>query len=457
MKILITGGTGLVGQNLGIELVRRGHELVVITRDKKSAELHLAYPAQIIECNLNRGPITSERLQGIQAVVHLAGENVAGGRWTSERKKTIFESRVLSLRNLISSFSKPQMEQLKTFVSTSAIGYYGDTGTQTATEESLPGNDFLSEVCQAWEAPLQELPVQIRKTILRVGVVLSQVGGALAKMEEPFRLGLGGKVGSGQQSMSWIQIQDLVSLYVQALENEKWQGVYNAVAPEPVSNEEFSRQLAQVLRGTPRLGLPLPEFALSLAMGEMSSILTGSQRVASLRLSQMGFNFKFPQLNEALKECYPSDQIGYSIFRSQQYLPFSRDRVFSFFSSAKNLEKITPPFLNFKILNESTPTIEKGTLIDYSLKIHQVPVRWRTEISEWRPEESFTDSQQKGPYSEWIHTHSFSQLGSGTLMEDCVKYKLPMGSLGSLTAGFLVRKDIEEIFNYRRKVVSQLL
>jgi uncharacterized protein (TIGR01777 family) len=460
MKILITGSTGLVGKKLGQELVRRGHKLVVVTRSREKALLELPFPADIVEADLTKETPRSEHFRGVQGVIHLMGENVGDGRWTEPRKKAIYDSRVLSLKNLIFSLPEPQL--LKTLVSTSATGFYGDTQDQLMDESGRQGTGFLSQICKDWEGGVLNLTANpdfkgLRTVIFRLGVVLSPEGGALAKMAPAFRMHVAGKMGSGNQWMSWIHLDDVVTLFAEAIDLAEYHGIYNAVSPNPVQNSQFSKDLALALTGSAMLGPPVPALALKALMGDMASIILESQRVDCARLSHEKFQFKYPDLGKALSACFTDLSGGYSVYRTEQYFPLPPDKVFEFFAEAHNLEKITPEFLHFKILNVSTPLVQKGTLIDYSLRIHQVPVRWRTEITQWNPGQSFTDSQLKGPYSEWHHTHSFEALGSGTLMKDVVLYKLPLGSLGGLVAGSFVRKDVESIFAYRRKSVGSHL
>ncbi len=448
MKILLTGATGFIGQELGKALVRNGHEIYAVTRDRHRAHLQLSYPAKIIEGDLSKAPLDPTAIADVQAVIHLAGENVGDGRWTAERKQKILSSRATSTKNLMQSLPA----KLEAFVSASATGFYGSRGDEVLTESSAAGSGFLSEVCQQWEASIQEglqrMP-NARGVIFRMSVVFAPYGGALMKMLPPFQMGLGGVLGSGQQWMSWIHLQDVVSLFRLAISNPKMKGVYNAVAPEPVTNRQFTDEMVSAL-GV-RRGPPVPAVALKLLLGEMSSMALDSQIVKSERLQD--FKFQFPSLKEALKDCCAPYRDGDQVFYSEQYFDAPRDKVFSFFSKAHNLEEITPPTLNFHILSMSTPEIEEGTLIDYRLKIRGVPVGWQTLIKEWKPSDHFRDQQMKGPYQKWDHTHRFEDLGTGTLMRDLVQYRMPLGPAGKLVSP-LVRRDVESIFQYRRENVS---
>jgi uncharacterized protein (TIGR01777 family) len=447
MKILMTGATGLIGKQLGKKLVEKGHEIYVISRNAEKAREVLPFPAQIIEGDLDKGKIENKNLAKIEGVVHLAGESVAGGRWNDERKKKIMDSRVIGTRNLIASLPK----HVEVFVSASAIGYYGSRGDEVLTETAAAGNNFLAQVCVAWEKESDQ--IFSRVVHLRTGIVLDRDEGALAKMIFPYRLGLGGVMGSGQQWMSWIYLEDMVNIYMWAVENGKAHGVYNSVSPFPVTNREFSQTLVEALGGK-SLGPALPKFALKMALGEMGELVLGSQRVSSKKIQLQGFKFEHEALRETLfKICEPFRK-GEEIFSAEQFVPESPEKVFPFFAEAKNLEDITPDTLKFHIKKMSSEKIHEGTLIDYSLRIHGVPAAWKTRIDEWRPPLKFVDNQLKGPYKLWHHTHEFVAFAGGTLIKDRVRYQLPMGCAGWLAAGGFVRGDVAKIFAHRRKVIA---
>ncbi len=452
MKVLLTGATGLVGREIGKFLAFNGHEIFVISRDANKAKLDCPFPCQIIVGSLDKDLVTDPRLKEIEGVIHLAGESVAEARWSEAKKKKIHDSRELGTKNLIASLKNAA---LKVFVSTSASGYYGDRGTEALDESAQPGNDFLAKVCVDWEAPVLEAKSQFTKcrfVIFRVGMVISPFGGAMLKMISPFRRGVGGAVGSGKQFISWIHISDLANAYVQAIENAEYSGTFNAVAPQAVTNHEFSKVLAKSLGSS--LAVSIPTFAIKAMFGEMSHVLLSSQNLQNKKLKEVNFKYQYPSVSEALAHVGSYYQNDDEIYRTEQYLPAPRKNVFPFFSEAKNLEELTPPLLQFKVLKMSTAEIESGTLIDYRLKIHGVPVSWRTEILDWQPVSKFTDTQLKGPYSKWHHTHEFFDMGSGTLMTDLVRYKLPLGLAGWAVGGAFVAKDVKQIFAYRKKVCA---
>ncbi len=290
MKILISGLSGMVGSELGSFLKTAGHEVVGLSRSPAGAD---------IGWNPHDGQIDKDGLNGVDAVVHLAGENIAK-RWTDKQKRLIRESRVKGT-TLLSETLAGMETPPKVLVSASAIGYYGDRGEEVLTESSPPGQGFLPEVCQAWEDACQPAREKgIRVVNLRIGVILSPNGGALAKMLLPFKMGLGGKVGSGNQFWSWIALDDVVGAIHHGLMNAELNGPVNATAPNPCTNLDFTKALGKVL-SRPTL-FPMPKFAARLALGEMADdLLLASARVMPERLEQTGYAFRFAELEPALR------------------------------------------------------------------------------------------------------------------------------------------------------------
>lgn len=293
MKILISGSHGLVGAALIKSLEPEGHEIFRLVR-------HAPNSRSEIEWSPDRYSIALARIEGFDAVVHLAGESIAEGRWTDEKKKRIRESRVKGTKLLgdaLANLSNPP----RTLLSASAIGYYGNRGDEVLTEASTPGDGFLPEVCVEWEkATALATEKGIRVVNTRFGVVLDAHGGALAKMLPPFRMGIGGRIGDGKQWMSWIALDDAVGGIKFALTNETLNGPVNFVAPNPVTNSEFTRTLGKAL-SRPTL-FPIPAFGVRLAFGEMAdALLLSSQKVAPSRLLATGYQFQYSILGDALR------------------------------------------------------------------------------------------------------------------------------------------------------------
>ena len=293
MKVLITGASGLIGQALQRSFADKGYEMLVASRKEPKDDQHIRW-------SIEEGFADPKKLESIDAVVHLAGESVSGLRRTDEKKKAIRDSRVLGTRNVVDAISKLKHKP-KVLVAASAIGFYGERGDEEVTESSGAGDNFLAEVCKAWEAESRRAEdAGIRTVLLRTGIVLSKDGGALATMLTPFKLGLGGVVGSGKQWMSWISLDDHVAVINYAVENENLRGAVNSASPHPVTNEEFTKTLGGVLyRPT---FIPLPEFAVSMLLGEMGDeLLLTSTKVAPKRLEDGGFEFKYPELITAIE------------------------------------------------------------------------------------------------------------------------------------------------------------
>jgi uncharacterized protein (TIGR01777 family) len=299
MRAVVTGATGFIGKYL----LRRLERPVVLSRNVDQAKETLKeFDVTVFEWNPTAGPPPPAAFDGVDIVFHLAGESVAAGRWTAKRKARIRESRVEGTRNLVSGLAQlPAGQRPRVLVSASAVGYYGSREDETLTERSPPGNDFLAEVCQAWEREAQRAAdVGVRVAMLRTGIALGPDGGALAKMLTPFKLGVGGRLGSGRQWMPWIHVDDLAALYVHAAQRESIAGAANAVAPGVVRNREFTKALARELH-RPAI-FPAPYLGLRLVFGEFAKVLFASQKVEPRVAMESGFEFRFPRLEQALAD-----------------------------------------------------------------------------------------------------------------------------------------------------------
>ena len=292
MKILVSGSHGLVGKALTTSLVNAGHEIVSLVRQSANDSE--------IEWHPNQGKINGEQLEGFDVVVHLAGESIASGRWTEEKKRKIRESRVKGTELLSSALARLSQPP-STFISASAIGFYGSRGDELLTEESAPGDGFLPEVCVAWEKATGQAEAKGIRTIHpRFGIILDEKGGALERMLTPFRMGVGGKVGNGKQWMSWIALEDVINALRFLIDEPGSEGPVNFTAPRPVTNADFTEALGSVL-SRPTL-FSVPAFAARLAFGEMADeLLLSSAKVEPERLKESGYQFKHPELSSALK------------------------------------------------------------------------------------------------------------------------------------------------------------
>jgi uncharacterized protein (TIGR01777 family) len=298
MNVTLTGATGLIGSKLVRALRERGDDVTVLSRSPEQARAALGVEA--VAWDLAAGPAPDEALRGRDAVVHLAGEPVAQ-RWNAKVKDAIRESRVTGTRHLVDGLKAVGAEGPRTLVSSSAVGYYGKHGDERVPESTPAGEGFLPGVCVAWEAEAEAASaLGVRVVAIRTGVVLDKSGGALKTMLPPFRLGLGGPVAGGDQYLPWIHVDDLVELYLKALDDESWSGAYNGSAPEPVTNKEFGKALGRALH-RPAVA-PVPGLALRLLYGDMAEIVTEGQRAVPERALAGGFTFRHAQLDAALAD-----------------------------------------------------------------------------------------------------------------------------------------------------------
>jgi len=300
MRIAITGASGMIGQALAPFLAARGHTVVPVSRRAVAGG---------IVWDPSQGSLDPGALEGIDAVVHLAGENIAGGRWTTERKQLLRDSRIKPTRLLADRLSR-MAHPPKVLISASAVGIYGDRGDELLDEHARPATDFLGTLATDWEAAADPARAAgIRVVHPRFGVVLTPFGGALAKLLPPFRLGLGGPVGSGKQWMPWIALADVLGVINHLLAVASLSGAVNAVAPEHVTNAQFGASLGRALH-RPAV-IPLPAFAVKLAFGEMAeATLLASQRVVPRVLDESGYQWQFPTLDGALEHLIGTDAAG---------------------------------------------------------------------------------------------------------------------------------------------------
>ncbi|AQG80850.1 TIGR01777 family oxidoreductase [Spirosoma montaniterrae] len=296
--VLITGGTGTIGRRLTELLLQDGYQVSYLSRTLKPIANVTVY-----QWDVPKGQLNPQAIQTADHIIHLAGAGIADERWTDARKNEILKSRTQSTELLAQALVK-NTHSVKSFIASSAIGYYGgDTADRPLTETSPAGNDFLAQVTRAWERSEDLVAaLGIRTVKLRTGVVLTMAGGALPKLAQPVRLGAGAPIGSGQQYISWIHLDDLCRLYIEAIKNESWQGVYNAVAPTPVTNETLTRAIAKTL-GRPMLLPNIPGFVIKLMFGELAVTVLGGNYVLNKRIAEeTNFRYSFGDLDRALEE-----------------------------------------------------------------------------------------------------------------------------------------------------------
>lgn len=426
MKILITGGTGLIGRALAKELVLRGHQIVVLTRKNTVArsENLLPFPHEIIEGDLTLNPIPELAQKGIEAIVHLLGESL-GQRWTTEVKTRIYRSRVDSTENLKKSFGAA-WDNVRVFVGASSIGYYGDAADKALNEMSPRGRGFLSELCGDWEAAqseIQHMNANLRLVTLRIGLVLAREGGILRRLLPTFLAHLGGNLGSGQQWQSWIHVDDLVRLVSTALEDDRFVGVFNAVSPEPVRNKRVTLELERVLNV---VGItPLPMALLEMLYGETSDILLMSQRVYPHKAHSLGFSFKYSLLKMALQNILGHYRSGEKELVNERYFAESIDAV-----KAKVLGR------------EGVEASHR----DYQFHIGKVRLFCRAVLEENPNNDLVIERQTKGPYKTWSRSVEFRSIGHGVIVKETIRFGFKMRWLSNLLgAKKIVEQHLQQL------------
>jgi uncharacterized protein len=303
MKIAITGATGLVGTRLVAKLTENQHQIVIFTRN--SAKAQKIFPAsnfspvEIVQYTPQESGTWQDKISGCDAVINLAGEPISE-RWTPQHKKAILESRQIGTRKIVEAIAKVSVKP-QVLISGSAIGYYGTSETAIFDETSSPGNDFLAEVCQKWEAEATAVKEYgVRLVIVRIGIVLADGGGALGKMLTPFQVGAGGPIGTGRQWFSWIHRDDLVNILIEALNRNEMTGVYNATSPNPVKMKDFCQTLGDVLNRPS--WLPVPEFVLELLLGDGAIVVLEGQQVLPKKTQSLNIKYQYPELKLAIQE-----------------------------------------------------------------------------------------------------------------------------------------------------------
>lgn len=463
MRVFVTGASGFIGRQLCMRLLREGHEVVALTRNLARAQEALGAQVELVDAASQ----WEQSVAGCDAAVNLAGTPIAT-RWTSANKRSIKESRVDVTERLVAAMG----ERCRVLLSASAVGIYG-TATRPVDESTKPASDFAAWICDQWERAASQAPASVRVCIMRLGLVLGVEGGVLGRLEEPARLGLLGRLGSGEQGSSWVHLDDVIQFAIAALEREEFRGAYNLVAPERTTNLEFSRALAaRYGRG---LGPRVPAFALRIALGKASSMLVDGPFVEPKRLMDMGWVFSFADLGAALEDLvdvrgvsiarvdpdsipkheYLSQRPPRYVLEQKTLLDTPLENVFPFFQAAHNLGALTPPALTFQIQTQGPIEMGVGQRILYQIRLGGLPMKWLTQIERWEPGHAFVDAAHKSPYASWYHEHLFEEHGSKTFMVDRVYYRPPFGLLGRLAHSLVIRRMLTRIFRFRARAVAQ--
>ena len=450
-SLLLIGGSGFIGSAVGEYFSKNGWKIRLLTRTVKPFQT--SFPC--IQFQWDGKIIPDKSIEGVSAVINLAGQGIADKAWTPSYRKSLLNSRVHSTRALVEALSRTK-DVPSVIIQASAIGFYGMQNCQkSCSEESPAGSDFLSDLCQSWEKEAKPIEKYTRLVIARIGLVLGWAGGALPKLWDIYASGLGSSLGTGKQWMNWIHLEDIARFFFRAVESERFNGFYNLVAPGNVDNRSFHELMAS---RTPSFNMMrAPGFCLKAAIGSRADLLLKAPKVISKKLSDADFKFNFPEFSDALGDLLKErTHANLHYIKVKQWIPVALEEVWDFVSSASNLQRITPPWLEFRIKQISTSEIELGTRISYSLNLHGIPITWHSKISEWKPKVEFVDEQEKGPYHTWFHRHLFTELAGGTIIEDRVDYQLPLFPLGQLSLPF-VKKDLTHIFSYRKEATAKIL
>ncbi|MDP6049629.1 MAG: TIGR01777 family oxidoreductase [SAR202 cluster bacterium] len=475
MNILIAGATGFIGKALVSFLKGRGHVLTALVRDVNKAAEQLGTDVKLISFGSTDRELIAE-FEDSEVILNLTGRPLAPSRWTKAKKKDFFDSRVGVTKRIVAIMRECENPP-SVLVSASATGYYGNRFGEEITESSEKGEGFLADLCDLWEkTAFKAEDFDTRVCALRIGLVLGREGGFLKQLSLPFEMGIGSYIGSGNQWVPWIHYLDLLRIIDLTINDESISGPINCTSPRPVTGKNFAKALAPILGA--KILIRLPRLCLRLVFGEGEKVLTSSQKAYPTLLQEKKFQFAHGDLVHALKEeCSPTavsittvntqekypgntvenvpelTQAQYKIETSVK-LEVSSKQAFEFFSSPLNLGLATPDWMDFHI-TESSSDMNKGSEFEYKINLGPFPIKWRTEIINWVPDNLFVDYQKKGPYSLWWHQHRIVTEGVSTCrMEDKVFYRVPGWILGRIAHKYIIKNILVRIFAYRRKVIQ---
>jgi len=475
MKILVTGATGFIGRAAVTLLQGRGYQIVAWVRSEDRARDMLGYGPELIGPDMERD-LLRDKLEECDAVLNLSGRPIPLGRWTHGQKQELWDSRVGLTRILSEEINRCQSPP-SVFVSSSAVGYYGNRPQDILNEESPKGDGYLSDLCVNWEnAAVSAGSESTRVCILRMGVVLGREGGILKLLTPFFRYGFGNVLGDGRQNMPWIHLIDALRVMVRCIEDPDLRGVFNCSSPDPCTAMEFSQTLRNKTRA--RILIGVPSWVLRVVLGENAKHYLSSQYVVPEALMAKGFKFYFTNISMALDYELDHQEIfirkvavdeplsmgdkfesatpvyGQYKLTTETHVEADEETVFDFFSSPLNLGLTTPPGMGFKIQN-MPDNIQVGSNITYKIKLWGITLTWVTEIVTWAPPAFFVDRQVKGPYRLWRHEHRIfrSEDNMRTVMTDAVIYRVPLGIIGRLLHRFFIADQLKRIFKFRKQVI----
>jgi len=474
LDILVAGATGFIGRGLVAFLKGKGHRITALVRDVDSARNVLGDGIALLNWGLSQQQLT-EQMEMTDAVINLAGGSI-DGRWSSARKKSFRESRAGITQTLSDAISRSKSPP-GLFISASAVGYYGDTGSKVISEAQPVGHDYLSTLCLDWEnAATSARTSKTRVCVLRLGIVVGLDGGILQKLALPLQMGVSPYVGSGNETLPWIHLIDVLEIIGYCINNPSIEGAVNCTAPSPVTGRQFAEVVARISGAKFKVGIP--KFVLWLMFGEGASHLWASHNVLPTKLDRLGYKFRYSNVVDALNEdlsdefvtvkTFAQRDLGMShpkeirnIVKKGKYMltavvEFNGDpeKVFPFFSSPFNLDLLTPAWVNFQIV-EMRDELGRGVSIKYEIGLWFMKFAWVSEIVSWEPPNSFADNQVRGPYVLWWHEHKIIRTAPGySKMTDRVIYKMPGWKFGQLIHKLMIKRTLINIFNYRRRMIK---
>ena len=465
MRVIVTGATGFIGRAVIRRLLRDQHEVVAHVRDVARAEALLG-PA--VRCVTDDG--LAGAVDGAGAIVNVAGEPMLPARWTQKKRERILRSRVGTTEKIVAAI-RAATRRPDVLVSQSAVGFYGEWPEGPCPEDRGPGTDFLAQVCVAWEgAARQAEALGVRVVRVRTGFVLGPEEGGLATMVTPFRFGIGGPLGRGDQPLSWIHIDDEVEAIVQLLRDLPLSGPVN-LTTGTVPQRELATMIGRVLHRPSAIPAPAP--VLKTLFGEASGAILGGQEAPPEALRRAGYQHLFPHFGEALADVLDASSIlvvdpedvpehAYLAERKPSWelrsvldVAAPVETVFAWFSQPENLPMVTPPASALVLKTPPPIAMQEGTDIDYELPIAGLRAAWRTHVVSWDPPRSFVDVATQGPFRCWWHEHRFEPTATGTHIRDRVLFSAPLGPLGRAAEAAWVRPMLQRLFLYRRNAIRQ--
>ncbi|MEZ4740874.1 MAG: TIGR01777 family oxidoreductase [Bdellovibrionota bacterium] len=447
-KILLIGGSGFLGSELGISLVSNGYKINILGRHHAKKHM-LPFPFKSFTWEKD-GSIPNSAMEDVDIIINLAGESIASGRWTKKKKKAIKQSRINATTAVVNTANH---HKIRILIQASAIGIYGDTGATPHSEEDQPGEGFLAETVIDWEQPLTNLNKDIRLVTLRFGVILGTTGGAFIELLNLYATGLGANIGRGDHFFSWIHIQDVCRFIKRSIKDKNIFGIYNLTAPNPIIYKNLHVSLSKYFGGFSWISIP--KLIIAIGLGEKSKILLDSQNVISIKMVKHDFKFKFNTFEDCLNDLIDRKNDNGFIFHRKQWLPKTKDDVWNFFTIQSNIKKIVPTWIDIAFKNDSsrqTPT-EITCRLNKLIKVKIFSSR-NFEIAQ---EKQLKINQSKGICKTMRQSYSFEELADGTIIDISIVYKFRYHTIGNVLGFPILSHLLNTAFNFERQKTEEIL